>query len=68
MDLTSQEVVALDLPGLDLTSVSQLWPVGDGTNVLLDSGTRLVITEPGSDAEPVPVALNCRAQMRDPGW
>ncbi|MCA1736810.1 MAG: hypothetical protein LC739_12110 [Actinobacteria bacterium] len=68
VDLGGDAPVAVELPAV-LTSLRRVWPVGDGTNVLGESGNALVRFSTDPAAEVRTLADNCQIDsLGDLGW
>ncbi|MDQ3501317.1 MAG: hypothetical protein M3488_10180, partial [Actinomycetota bacterium] len=68
VDLGGADPVAVELPAV-LTSLRRVWPVGDGTHVLGESGNALVRFSTDPVAEVRTLADNCQIDsLGDLGW
>ena len=68
VDLGGADPVALELPAA-ISTLSRVWPVGDGSHVLGETGNALVRFSTDLEAEVRTLADNCQVdQLGDPGW
>jgi hypothetical protein len=68
VDLGGADPVPIEVP-LVISSLQRVWPVGDGTHLLGETGNSLVRFALDPEAEVRTLASSCQVDLLgDPGW